>query len=684
MKGQTALSVALGVALWGVALPAGAQQASAEPPLEVDGEKVSGLEDIEDASFEGLLGMDLSDRLGATKAVSRTSEEVLRAPAALTTLTEEQLRRAGSTRIAELLRRVPGVQVIRSAPGNYIVSLRGAGGLGGNNVIVTLDGIPLNSPLDGSVDWDAIPVNAHDVERIEVVRGPVSTAYGANAYTGVINIVTREALGVTPAFAARAEVGASSSEPSDAFASGSGRFVHVGPKLRLKWLFDSTSDGLNRGTSDNQQVAHQHAGFIGKIGYQLNEGTVASFEVGRSVSRRSSLDHLVLESEPQRRELLFGQLKLEGAPIGALRSYQLWARSALQLTRTDPRAYTGFSYADTDSNRAAAGADVELRLTKWLDASVSALSTLDFVEAPYIHPDENAEWRTGYGASAGIALHPTSYLDVRLAARGDVSASTARFAESYRGSIIYHGDSLGLRLSGATAFREPSYVEAGGRFVDPASGLILLEGTPSVRPPRNSSLELGATFAPTSALVISPVLYLSRFDDAIVEDFAPVVRRTFRSDPDARSLCGAEISAAYRFSDSLSLHPTFAWLHFLSVNESRVATIGVPEQNSSFTASLQVDGSLLAERLAYGIGGHYASGRSYSVRAGIPPRILATKVSSIGFFDASLEYELLTKHPLWASLRAVASLPGDVVESPLPGAAPLGSSVVLGLEYASE
>jgi outer membrane receptor protein involved in Fe transport len=661
-----------------------AQTQQAPAPLTVDGEQVSELDDIEDASLEGLLGMDLSDRLGATKAVSRNDEEVLRAPATLSSLSDDQLRRSGARSIPELLRGVPGVQVFRSAPGNFVVSIRGAGGLGGNNVVVTLDGIPLNSPLDGSVDWDNIPVHPRDLERIEVVRGPVSTTYGANAYTGVINLVTRDALGASPAHALRTEVGASAIETSEVLLSASGRLVHVGPRLRLKWLFDSTYDGLNRGEAAGLHSAHEHTGFVGKLGWQLSKTDLVSLEVGRSVSRRSSLDHLVLESEAQRRESLFGQLKLEGGGHGRVRSYQLWARSALLLTRTDPRDYAGFSYAATDSNRAAVGGDMELELTRWLGMSYGALGSLDSVSAPYVHPNESGRFRGGYGAYAGFSLLPTDFLDVRVAARGDLSALTGSIEESYRASVVYHGDSFGLRLTGATAFREPSYVEAAGRFVDPASGLILLEGTPSIRPPRNSSLELGAIVAPTSELSITPIVYVSRFDNAIVEDFAPVVRRTFRNDPNARSLLGAELSANWQVSDSLALRPSLSLIRFISTDERLLATIGVPDQNAAMTAGLRLDGWSMDERFRYGLGAVYVSSRDYSVRAGIPPRILTQQVPAAAYLDASAEYALSTARPFWLSLRGGTQLPSQLVDSPLPRAAPLGTSLVLGLEYASE
>ncbi|HYO94370.1 MAG TPA: hypothetical protein VER33_07650 [Polyangiaceae bacterium] len=72
------------------------------------------------------------------------------------------------------------------------------------------------------------------------------------------------------------------------------------------------------------------------------------------------------------------------------------------------------------------------------------------------------------------------------------------------------------------------------------------------------------------------------------------------------------------------------------------------------------------------------------MRAGIPPRILSADIDGAAYLDASVEYELLTGQPLWLSLRGATQFPSQLIESPLPGAAPLGSRVVLGLEYASE
>lgn len=178
--------------------PVDAEQPSDEPSREGA---------IEEESLEDLLGLELEDTLGTTSAVSRTEENVLSAPASVTSLDARAIRLSGARTIPEVLRLITGVQVQRVAPGSYLVAMRGAGGITGNNVIVMLDGMPLNSPVDGSVDWSTVPIHPRDLERIEVVRGPVSTIYGANAYTGVIQLISYRGFGTVPQGAIRAEVG---------------------------------------------------------------------------------------------------------------------------------------------------------------------------------------------------------------------------------------------------------------------------------------------------------------------------------------------------------------------------------------------------------------------------------------------------------------------------------------------
>jgi outer membrane receptor for ferrienterochelin and colicin len=130
-------------------------------------------------------------------AASRATEAVEDAPSSVSIVRSEELRQMGYPTIAEALRGVRGVYVSddRSYP---TVGFRGSGRLGdyGNRVLVLLDGQPTNDNWLGSsyVGYDA-RTDLEDIERIEVVRGPGSVLYGTNAFSGVINLVTRGAEG---------------------------------------------------------------------------------------------------------------------------------------------------------------------------------------------------------------------------------------------------------------------------------------------------------------------------------------------------------------------------------------------------------------------------------------------------------------------------------------------------------
>ena len=114
---------------------------------------------------------------------------------AVTVLTADQMRRFGYRSLSEALRGVAGVYIVDDRMVERI-GVRGLQLLGDANtrILILIDGTPLNEPWAQFVDSStALPVNLDDVARIEVIRGPVSSIYGTNAFFGIINIVTLEA-----------------------------------------------------------------------------------------------------------------------------------------------------------------------------------------------------------------------------------------------------------------------------------------------------------------------------------------------------------------------------------------------------------------------------------------------------------------------------------------------------------
>jgi iron complex outermembrane receptor protein len=125
--------------------------------------------------------------------VSKEPEQVWQTPAAIYVLTQDDIRRSGATSIPELLRTVPGVEVARIDSDHWAIGVRGFGGEFSKSLLVLIDGRSVYSPLFAGVYWQVQDTLLQDVDRIEVIRGPGGTIWGANAVNGVINIITKNA-----------------------------------------------------------------------------------------------------------------------------------------------------------------------------------------------------------------------------------------------------------------------------------------------------------------------------------------------------------------------------------------------------------------------------------------------------------------------------------------------------------
>lgn len=125
--------------------------------------------------------------------VARKEVEVRKTAAAVHVITAEDIRRSGVTSIPEALRLAPGVEVARIDSRRYAISIRGLNEEYANKLLALQDGRSLYTPVFGGVFWDQQDTAMDDIDRIEVVRGPGGTSWGANAVNGVINIITKPA-----------------------------------------------------------------------------------------------------------------------------------------------------------------------------------------------------------------------------------------------------------------------------------------------------------------------------------------------------------------------------------------------------------------------------------------------------------------------------------------------------------
>lgn len=143
---------------------------------------------------------DFFDEMPVVLSVSRLSQPLNEAPAAVTVIDQDMIRASGFRDIPDLLRLVPGFSVAYSDFNTWTAAYHGLGDAFSRRFQVLVDGRSIYSPHNGAVYWSDLPLAIDDVERIEVVRGPDAVVYGANAFAAVINIITKTAAQVPGEF----------------------------------------------------------------------------------------------------------------------------------------------------------------------------------------------------------------------------------------------------------------------------------------------------------------------------------------------------------------------------------------------------------------------------------------------------------------------------------------------------
>ncbi|MDX2506546.1 MAG: TonB-dependent receptor [Gammaproteobacteria bacterium] len=145
------------------------------------------VEDYLDLPLEDLLSMEVT-------SVSKKKQRLNEVAAAVFVITQEDIHRSGVTSIPEALRMAPGIQVSRIDANKWAITSRGFNRQFANKLLVMIDGRTVYAPSYSGVYWDAQDTLLADIDRIEVIRGPGATVWGANAVNGVINIITKQAM----------------------------------------------------------------------------------------------------------------------------------------------------------------------------------------------------------------------------------------------------------------------------------------------------------------------------------------------------------------------------------------------------------------------------------------------------------------------------------------------------------
>jgi iron complex outermembrane recepter protein len=142
--------------------------------------------DLTGRSIEDLMKIEVT-------SVSTKEEKLEHTAAAIFVITAEEIRRSGATKIPDLLRMVPGLDVGQINGSTWAISSRGFNGQFSNKLLVMIDGRIVYTPNFAGVYWDTVDLPLEDIDRIEVIRGSGGAVWGANAVNGVISIFAKKA-----------------------------------------------------------------------------------------------------------------------------------------------------------------------------------------------------------------------------------------------------------------------------------------------------------------------------------------------------------------------------------------------------------------------------------------------------------------------------------------------------------
>jgi iron complex outermembrane receptor protein len=181
---------------------------------------------------------------------SRADQQLIDAPASVSVVTAETIQNSPATNVGDLLRTVPGVNVAQLSARDINITTRGATSTLATSQLALVDGRSVYLDFFGMVMWDLVPTNANEIKQIEVVRGPASAVWGANAMTGVVNVITK-----TPRELA--------AEGGTTFTVGAG-------------YFDKDAQGVDNGTGGLFYVNGSHAEAVNdRWAYKITAGYFA-------------------------------------------------------------------------------------------------------------------------------------------------------------------------------------------------------------------------------------------------------------------------------------------------------------------------------------------------------------------------------------------------------------------------
>ena len=453
---------------------------------------------------------------------SKEAQNPLDAPNSTSIITAQDIRLSGITKIPELLRRLAGVDIMETTGAHTEVSLRGFNQRLSNKVLVLVNGRSVYVDLIGATLWGLLSIGVEDIERIEVVRGPGSALYGADAFNGVVNIITKPpgegGSGLSVAYgdhdAGHGSIWASGRQSAVSYR------LSAGYDYVPRWSREVPPNRVDLHLATNDQDASQRTARLdAAVTRQMGGGVTLGAQGGYSYG---SYEILSIGGE---QDHVLDPIQSSDATV-TLQSKHLEARAfwnRIVATQQDNATYLGQSLLPARSLLDVA--DVEVQAIDQFetgrgiahDLHVGAAYRLKSVQWTYQGRDEVEH-------HAGLFVHDEVRLGKRLALVGDYRADYVpyldRVVQSARGSVLLHpSDQSTIRGSVGSAFRTPTFLES---YLDlpfqlPVTGGALLTQAQRYRlqPEQILTSELGYLNSQSDYLTFDSSIFYNRVDNLI-------------------------------------------------------------------------------------------------------------------------------------------------------------------------
>lgn len=592
------------------------------------------LDEIPDATQELFekVAYQMGLPIGAKTVTSsaRHRQPIGESPSAITVITREDIEASGATNIPDLLRLVPGMDVVTTSPAYSSISTRLLFNVDSKHFLVLIDGREVNLELFGYAFFELQPVSLQDIQRIEIIRGPGSSLYGANAFVGVVSITTRVVPEHTSAWIqvsggepGLAEFGAQASTRLGPWgvslsAGGTHMGIYTDPKQlgREQWKLRSV---LDYRLSDSQRLVLD-AGFINSKGPIFTPFSTIHVDIPNLALR------LAYESDDFKGQIFWNFFDLDGE-----------IRVPLELNQVRLA-----EFSDIKCFGHTVDGEVQWTLPRLIESlliilggggRVSYLASDNFLDgdtfadigSPRYHEPGVAVWEGRGGAFVHGEFAPADWVTVTGGLRFDYNTVTKEFLSPRLAAVLRPTAGQFIRVGVARSFRKPAFLENGLHvsvsFPDdsPLTGPGRIEfqefmtrviGNENIRNEDIVSFEtgyLGRFWEGKLAITVDLFCNINRnrvsFTQDIVTDATTGLpdldhsRFTFMNLDENLYVFGGELSIRYQLSKNLSLLAWWSHRQYY-LGDEYLGRVN-PKNNSAFGGRFRTDFGLFGSLYAF-------------------------------------------------------------------------------------